>query len=148
MIHMVYTRTPHAGRDLDFFSSLGIGSLVQEFDKAFATTNTTNYPPYNIIKFNDNEYSLQFAVAGFKKPDIEILVDNGVLKVSGKAPEPEFEDGAGYVHKGIAARKFSRSFSLPEYFEVDWAGLEDGILSIGLTKKIPDEKKPKTITIN
>jgi molecular chaperone IbpA len=144
---MVYTRTPHAGRDLDFFSSLGIGSLVQEFDKAFANTHTTNYPPYNIIKFNDNEYSLQFAVAGFKKPDIDIVVDNGILKISGKAPEPEFDDGAGYVHKGIATRKFSRSFSLPEYFEVDWAGMEDGILSIGLTKKVPDEKKPKTITI-
>jgi molecular chaperone IbpA len=138
----MYKTYAHTGRDLFPF-----GSLAQEFEKAFATTHTTNYPPYNLIKFNDNEYSLQFAVAGFKKPDIEILVDNGVLKISGKAPEPEFEDGAGYVHKGIATRKFSRSFSLPEYFEVDWAGMEDGILSIGLTKKIPDEKKPKQITI-
>jgi molecular chaperone IbpA len=140
---MVYTRTPHQGRDLFPF-----GSLAQEFEKVFATTNTTNYPPYNLIKFNDNEYSLQFAVAGFKKEGIEIVVDNGILKITGKAPEPEFEDGAGYIYKGIATRKFSRSFSLPEYFEVDWAGMEDGILSVGLTKKVPEEKKPKTITIN
>ncbi len=144
---MVYTRTPHAGRDLNFFSSLGIGSLVQEFDKEFVTTHTTNYPPYNIIKFNDNEYAMQFAVAGFKKEGIDIVVDNGVLKITGKAPDPQFEDGAGYVHKGIATRKFSRSFTLPEYFEVDWAGMEDGILSVGLTKKVPEEKKPKTIAI-
>ena len=123
------------------------GSLAQEFEKVFATTNTTNYPPYNVIKFNDNEYAMQFAVAGFKKEGIDIVVDNGVLKITGKAPEPEFEEGAGYVHKGIATRKFTRSFKLPEYFEVDWAGIEDGILSVGLTKHIPEEKKPKTITI-
>lgn len=139
---MVYTRTPHAGRDLFQF-----GSLAQEFEKAFATTHTTNYPPYNIVKFNDNEYSLQFAVAGFKKPDIDIVVEDGVLKISGKAPEPQFEDDAGYIYKGIATRKFTRSFKLPEYFEVNWAGLEDGILSIGLNKQVPEEKKPKTIAI-
>lgn len=132
----------HAGRDLFPFSN-----LAQEFEKVFASTHTTNYPPYNLIKFNADEYALQFAVAGFKKDSIDIVVDNGVLKVSGKAPEPEFEDGAGYVHKGIATRKFSRSFTLPEYFEVDWAGMEDGILSIGLTRKVPEEKKPKHITI-
>ena len=132
----------HTGRDLFPF-----GNLAQEFEKVFAATHTTNYPPYNVIKFNDNEYSLQFAVAGFKKPDIDITVEDGVLKISGKAPEPEFEDGAGYVHKGIATRKFARSFTLPEYFEVDWAGLEDGILSVGLTRNIPEEKQPKKIEI-
>ena len=132
----------HTGRDLFPF-----GSLAQEFEKVFATTHTTNYPPYNIIKFNDDEYSMQFAVAGFKKTDIDIIVENGLLKISGKSPEVEFEDGAGYVHRGIAGRKFSRSFTLPEYFEVNWAGMEDGILSIGLTRQIPEEKKPKQIEI-
>ena len=130
--------------------STPFGGLGLDIDKFLYSTSssTPSYPPYNLIKFNDNEYSLQFAVAGFKKDSIDIIVDNGVLKISGKAPEPEFEDDAGYVHKGIATRKFSRSFSLPEYFEVDWAGMEDGILSIGLTKKVPEEKKPKTITID
>ena len=132
----------HTGRDLFPF-----GNLAQEFEKVFAATHTTNYPPYNIIKFNDDEYSMQFAVAGFKKTDIDIIVENGLLKISGKSPEVEFEDGAGYVHRGIAGRKFSRSFTLPEYFEVDWAGMEDGILSIGLTRHIPEEKKPKQIEI-
>lgn len=133
----------HTGRDLFSF-----GSLAQEFEKAFATThNTTNYPPYNLLRLSADEYSLQFAVAGFKKSDIDILVEDGILKISGKAPEPQFEDGAGYVHKGIATRKFSRSFTIPEYFEVDWAGLEDGILSVGLTRHLPEEKKPKKIDI-
>ena len=136
MIHMVIS-TPFGGLGLDI-------------DKFFYNTssNTPAYPPYNVIKFNDNEYSLQFAVAGFKKPDINITTEKSILTITGQAAEPQFEDGASYVHKGIAGRKFKRSFTLPEYFEVDWAGLEDGILSIGLVRNIPEEKKPKQITIS
>lgn len=135
MIHMVIS-TPFGGLGLDI-------------DKFFYnTSNTTqSYPPYNIIRFNDNEYSMQFAVAGFKKENINITTEKSVLIITGQAAEPEFEDGARYVRKGIAGRKFSRSFTLPEYFEVDWAGLEDGILSIGLVRNIPEEKKPKKIEI-
>jgi molecular chaperone IbpA len=130
--------------------STPFGGLGLDIDKFFYNTssNTPTYPPYNVIKFNDNEYSMQFAVAGFKKEDISITTEKSTITITGHAAEPEFEDGAGFVHKGIAGRKFSRSFTLPEYFEVDWAGLEDGILSIGLTKNIPEEKKPKQITIS
>lgn len=129
--------------------STPFGGLGLDIDKFFYNTSSTTstYPPYNVIKFNDDEYSMQFAVAGFKKDDISITTEKGTLNITGQAAEPKFEDGAGYVHKGIAGRKFSRSFTLPEYFEVDWAGLEDGILSIGLTRNIPEEKKPKKITI-
>lgn len=130
--------------------STPFGGLGLDIDKFFHNTssNTPTYPPYNIIKFTDDEYSMQFAVAGFKKEDINITTEKGVLTISGQAAEPEFEEGAGYIRKGIAGRKFSRSFTLPEYFEVDWAGLEDGILSIGLVRNIPEEKKPKQITIS
>jgi molecular chaperone IbpA len=125
------------------FPGLGL-----DIDKFFATTNNTPaYPPYNLIRFTEDEYTLQFAVAGFKKEDISITTDKGILKISGQMAEPQFEDGAKYVHKGIAGRKFSRSFTLPEYFEVDWAGMEDGILSVSLLREIPEDKKPKSITI-
>ena len=129
--------------------STPFGGLGLDIDKFFYNTSNTTptYPPYNVIKFNDNEYSMQFAVAGFKKEDISITTEKSTLIITGHAAEPEFEDGAGFVRKGIAGRKFSRSFTLHEYFEVDWAGLEDGILSIGLTRNIPEEKKPKKITI-
>lgn len=115
---------------------------------AVAKNPTPSYPPYNVIKFTDDEYTIQFAVAGFKKPDIDITVDKGVLKITGQMAEAQLEDDAKYVYKGIAGRKFSRSFTLPEYFEVDWAGLEDGILSISLVRNVPEEKKPKQITIS
>ena len=126
------------------FSALGL-----DIDKLFSTTtNTPAYPPYNIIKFTDDEYTLQFAVAGFKKEDINITTDKGILKIAGQMAEPQFEGDAKYVHKGIAGRKFSRAFTMPEYFEVDWAGMEDGILSISLIRHIPEEKKPKKIAIS
>lgn len=132
----------HTGRDLFPF-----GNLAQEIEKVFTTTNTSSYPPYNVIKFTDDDYTLQFAVAGFKKEDVSITTEKNVLTISGSMAEAQLEDDAKYLHKGIAGRKFKRSFTLPEYFEVDWAGLEDGILSINLVRNIPEEKKPKTITI-
>ncbi len=123
------------------------GGLGLDIDKFFSTTNTPAYPPYNIIKFADNEYTLQFAVAGFKKEDISITTEGSILKIAGSMAEAQLEDSAKYIHKGIAGRKFSRAFTLPESFEVDWAGMEDGILSISLIRNIPEEKKPKAITI-
>lgn len=119
-------------------------------DRMLATTTTANkpsYPPYNIIKFNDDEYSLQFAVAGFKKPDINISVEKGVLHIDGQMAEMAEGEGE-YVHKGIAARKFKRSFNLPDYFEVDGAHLEDGMLWVSLKRNLPEEEKPKKITID
>ena len=129
------------------------GGLGLDIDKFFASTNTTTtYPPYNIIKYGDesitDEYVLEFAVAGFKKENIKIKTEKNVLSIAGELPEREFQDGEGYLHKGIASRKFSRSFTLPEYVEVSGAEMEDGMLYIKLFKNIPEEKKPKEITIS
>ena len=124
------------------------GGLGLDIDKFFSTNTTPAYPPYNVIKFSDDEYVMEFAVAGFKKDDISITTEKNVLTVKGEKKDPEFEKDAGYVHKGIAGRKFKRSFELPEYFEVVNANMEDGMLMIGLERHIPEEKKPKTIAIS
>lgn len=137
---MVYTRTPHAGRDLFF----PFGNLAQEFDKVFNATTTSTYPPYNINKVSDEHYVLEFAVAGFNRGGIDISVEKDVLTIKGERQEDE---GANYIHKGIAGRKFTRSFNLPEYFEVDRASMIDGILYIDLYKRVPEDKKPKKILI-
>jgi molecular chaperone IbpA len=140
MIHMVIT-TPFGGLGLDIDKFFSIDSR-----------NTATYPPYNVIRHGDgsvtDEYLLEFAVAGFKKKNIKIRVEKNILSVTGEMPERKFEDGEGYLHKGIAGRKFSRSFTLPEYVEVSGAEMEDGILYINLIKEIPEEKKPKEITIS
>lgn len=118
--------------------------LGREFDKVFAQPIKVTYPPYNVNKISDEHLVLEFALAGFNKAGIDISVDKDILTVKGERQEDE---GANYIYKGIAARKFSRSFSLPEYFEVDRASMIDGILYIDLYKNVPEEKKPKIITI-
>lgn len=116
-------------------------------DKMFASTNTPakpTYPPYNVVKVDDDKFVMEFAAAGFTKYDMDISVEKGVITIKGEKKDEEKE----YLHKGIASRKFIRSFTLPEYFEVDRAGMKDGILYIDLIRNIPEEKKPKKISIN
>jgi molecular chaperone IbpA len=129
------------------FNEPFIGSLAQEFEKVFTQPVKATYPPYNVIKNTENEnLILEFAVAGFAKKEIDITVDKGTLHIDGVI-ENGLEPGLQYIHKGIATRRFSRSFNLPEYYEVDSASVNNGILYIELVKNIPEEKKPKSIQI-
>jgi molecular chaperone IbpA len=124
-------------------------ALSQEFDKLFAQPNRATYPPYNVIQSKDKStWYLEFALAGFEKDDVTITTDKNVLTVSGETKEDkELPEDIRYVYKGIAGRKFTRSFNLPEYAEVSNAELKHGILTIDLVINVPEEKKPKTITI-
>jgi molecular chaperone IbpA len=134
---------------IDMVITTPFGGLGLDIDKFFSATNTAPaYPPYNVIKFSDDDYVMEFAVAGFKRDNITITTEKSVLTVKGEKEDPEFESNAGYVHKGIAGRKFKRSFTLPEYFEVVGAEMADGMLLITLERQIPEEKKPKQININ
>jgi molecular chaperone IbpA len=130
------------------FNEPFIGNLAQEFEKVFAQPVKATYPPYNVIKNMENDnLILEFAVAGFAKKEINITVDKGTLHIDGVL-ENGLEPGLEYVHKGIATRRFSRSFNLPEYYEVDSASVNNGILYIDLVKNVPEEKKPKSINID
>ena len=119
-------------------------NAFSNFQKA---KTVTNYPPYNQIKLNDTEYVLTFALAGFSKDDVSISLDNRTLTIQGDRKEVELPEGAEYLHRGIAARKFTNIFTLPEFVEVVQAEFKDGMLYIGLEKQIPEEKKPKSIKI-
>ena len=107
-------------------------------------TNTTSYPPYDLIKLNQDTYRLSLAIAGFTKEDIDVTVDNGTLIIKGEITDIT---DAEVVHKGIASRKFVRSFALGEYMEVTGAELKDGMLHINVDRIVPEEKKPKAIKI-
>ncbi len=107
-------------------------------------TNTTSYPPYDLLKLDEDTYRLSIAVAGFGKNDIDVSVDNGTLIIKGEIVEVT---DAEVVHKGIASRKFTRSFALGEYMEVSSAELKDGMLHINVDRIIPEDKKPKSIKI-
>jgi len=108
--------------------------------------NTSGYPPYNISKDKSDVYEITLAVAGFKKADIDIELEDGNLKITGKSEVLDSDDRE-FLHKGIAERNFVRSFKLAEYVEVQSAKLEDGILRISLVKNIPDAMKPQKISI-
>ena len=107
-------------------------------------TNTTSYPPYDLIKLDEDTYRLSLAIAGFAKEDVDVSVDNGTLIIKGEITEVT---DAEVVHKGIAGRKFTRSFALGEYMEVTGAELKDGMLHINVDRIVPEEKKPKSIKI-
>ena len=107
-------------------------------------TNSQSYPPYDLLKLDEDTYRLSVAVAGFSKENINVSVDNGTLIIKGEIVEVT---DAEVVHKGIAGRKFTRTFALGEYMEVTGAEMKDGMLHINVDRIIPEDKKPKTIEI-
>jgi molecular chaperone IbpA len=107
-------------------------------------TNSQSYPPYDLLKLDEDTYRLSLAIAGFTKDDLKISIDNGTLVIKGEIVEVI---DAEVVHKGIAGRKFVRSFALGEYMEVTGAEMKDGMLHINVDRIIPEDKKPKTIEI-
>jgi molecular chaperone IbpA len=107
-------------------------------------TNSQSYPPYDLLKLDEDTYRLSLAIAGFTKEDINVSVDNGTLIIKGDIVEVT---DAEVVHKGIAGRKFTRTFALGEYMEVTGADLKDGMLHINVDRIVPEEKKPRTIKI-
>jgi molecular chaperone IbpA len=109
--------------------------------------STSNYPPHNVIKTGDETVSIEVAVAGFEEGDINITVEDSILTITGeqdKAIPANYE----YLHRGISSRNFVQNFRLAEHVEVLGAAIKNGILTIDLERKVPEEKKPKTIAIN
>lgn len=108
---------------------------------------TNTYPPHNVIMKNENEYNIEFAIAGFKKDEITLEVIKSTLVVEGDKGKVDSEDKNSYLFHGISNRSFKKSFNLADNVKVVDAGLEDGILSIKLVKEIPEEEKAQKIVI-
>jgi molecular chaperone IbpA len=108
-------------------------------------SSNQSYPPYNLVKIDDDTYKLSVAVAGFTKEDVKVTVEDGTLLVKGEISE---DTEAEIIHKGIATRKFTRKFALGEYMEVTNAEMKDGMLNIDIVRILPEEKKPKVISIS
>lgn len=130
-----------------FRASVGFDRVMNEFFNEPAFANVTGYPPYNISRDDEDVYEITLALAGFRRDDIDIELEDGTLKITGKS-EVLDQDGREYLHKGIAERNFVRTFKLAEYVEVQSAKLEDGILRVTLVRNIPDALKPQKIKIS
>ena len=123
----------------------GVGFQTQfKFFEELLGATQSKFPPYDILSTEEDEYEIRFAVAGFKKSDIEVTFANGVLTVKG---DKDDESTDAYFHKGIATSAFTQTFPLAEYVEVISAEMEDGILTVKLKRDIPEELQPKKIKI-
>ena len=124
---------------------IGFDRALDTWSHAQTVSSATNYPPYNVIKVDEDNFVVELAVAGFGKTDIDVSTADGKLTVKG---ELNTEDNdSKFIHRGIAARKFTREWALGEYMEVKAAELKDGMLKIDVVRILPEEKKPKTIKI-
>jgi molecular chaperone IbpA len=118
----------------------GIFNKMHQLNK-----NTSNYPPYNLIKTGDDSYLIELAVAGFDEEDFDIELHNSVLTIKAEVAEKGYE--TSYIHKGIAARSFERKFTLADTIEVAGVQLYNGMLQVRLVNIIPEDKRPKKIAI-
>ena len=123
---------------------LGFDHIFDQLENIHKHSKDT-YPPHNVVKEEELNYSLELAVAGFKEEHIDIEVKDHVLTITGDRPQRREQDK--YVHKGISARNWKKSFRLSEYTEVTGADLTDGILTVNLEVVLPEEKQPRKILI-
>jgi molecular chaperone IbpA len=136
--------------DLPAIHKFGIGfdNLFDDLMRVNAQQSNNNYPPYNIVQVNDDEYTISVAVAGFGYEDLSVTKDKKTLIIEGKHATDEDTQEVNYLHKGISERSFRREFTLADHVEINHAHLELGILSIHLRREVPEEAKPKIIAIS
>lgn len=124
---------------------IGFDRLFDDMERRYANSTQTNYPPYNVVKHDEDHFEIEVAVAGFDKEDVTIEVDQNLLTIKGQRQKED--DASKYVYRGLAARDFERSFTLADYMEVGDAELTNGILRVKLTRIVPDALKPRLIAI-
>lgn len=123
--------------------ALGLDDVFNRLDSM--TGHNVNYPPYNTFKDKDGNYTIEIALAGFKKDEIEVSTEQNVLSVTSKITKPNTE--RSYIHQGLSKRSFSRTFQLGEELRVSSVNFEDGLLTIRLDKVIPEHQRKKLYEI-
>jgi len=136
--------------DIPAFHKFGIGfdNMFDELLRVNAQQSNNNYPPYNIVQINEDEFIISIAVAGFGHDNLTVTKEKNFLIIEGKEYQSDSEKiEPNYLHKGISNRDFRREFQLADHVEINGAHLELGILSVHLKREVPEEAKPKTIAI-
>ena len=125
---------------------VGFDQMFDQMERRFANSVSNNYPPHNIVKMGENEYSIQLAVTGFEKSEINVTVENNILIVKGESMTTDYAPEQ-YLHRCLATRDFVKEFPLAEHIEVVGAETKNGMLTIKLVRNIPESAKPKIIDI-
>lgn len=123
---------------------IGFDHVWSEIERLSEMTDNKVYPPHNVVKHDEENFSVELALAGYAKEDLIVEVRDGILLV---ASDTKSESDREYLHKGISQKKFRRTFRLSEHVVVDGADFKDGLLVIDLRVQLPEEKRPRTITI-
>jgi molecular chaperone IbpA len=144
-------------KDLSIFNSLrpfsvGFDDMFDQFESMLENeglTRQSNYPPYNIRKTSKDNYSIEVALAGFNKKDVEVEFEDNLLTVRTKQVDKSVNKNADgeIIHKGISQRQFARSFTIADDVKVNRAELKDGLLTIACERIMPEHKKKKLIEI-
>tara|TARA_R110000803_G_scaffold137802_1_gene204708 strand:+ start:206 stop:652 length:447 start_codon:yes stop_codon:yes gene_type:complete len=125
--------------------TIGFDSI---FDRLESTqSNSSTYPPHNVVKHTDTSFEIALAVAGFKDTNLDVTLEKSILTIEGDNVSLNGDSAYYYIHKGIATRKFKKQFDLAEHIRVEHVSITNGILSVYLTKEVPEELQPKKFTI-
>ena len=135
-------------RTIDTAALAQLSKALVGFDRYFTAPHhqNGNYPPHNIVKYSDDTYGIEVAVAGFTKEEVTVEVDQDQLTIRGVKTQLN-ESQVEYLHRGLAARNFEQTFTLAEYMEVVGAKVADGMLQIDIKRVVPDALKPRQIEI-
>ena len=125
-------------------STIGFDRLFDLLENSGLGQGSENYPPFDLIRLDDNHYRINLAVAGFLTDEIEITAQQNQLIVSGRKEDDDMVD---YIHRGITNRQFERRFGLADFIKVAEADLANGLLSIDLVREIPEAMRPRKVAI-
>ncbi len=128
---------------------IGFDHVWSEIERLSEMSDNKLYPPHNVVKHDESTFSIELALAGYSRDNLEIEVKEGnaLLVISGDNRVSEDEDRE-YLHRGISGKKFTRTFRLSEHVVVDGADFVDGLLVINLRVEVPEEKRPRKISIS
>ena len=127
-----------------------LAKAIIGFDRMFDEIEhriTSNYPPYNIVKVDNDNYEIQVAVTGLSQSEIVIKVDGNKLMVSAEPKADSGDVSPQYIYKGLSTRSFTKTFTLEQYVEVKSAVVKNGLLSIKLQRVLPETMKSRVINI-
>ena len=125
---------------------LGFDTLFDDFQNRHSSQANSSYPPYNILKHDEDSYELEIAVTGFLPDEITVEIDQNQLVVKGQRTKPD-DESIQYLHRGLSTRDFTRSWTLAEHMEVGEGTVKNGVLSITLYRRIPESLKPRQLQL-
>ena len=130
-----------------FRTAIGFDRLALMLETARTAPDAQSYPPYNIEKTGEDRYAITMAVAGFRRDELDLVVQDNTLLVTGRAADEGADRGREFLHRGIAARAFQRSFVLADGVEVERAQMENGLLHVDL-RRVQPQQVVQTIPIS